>query len=467
MEICVVGWHYEPSIYETLSAVRKKYPVTVIAHRESSVPSDFGVPAIPRENTGLEFGAYDYYLRNVWDKSSDVFFLHDDSNAGLSSFRKIAALGRTGADQAYINFDRGGHGRAIWMSGRILQWLLKRECRECSFCKRQRDRYNPENPLPALNPHSGFFYDPFNTGHTTGKPPEGVRHFNSAVSWFHSLMEDIRTGVEPNAPFSVLNRLVVPEMDLFRRGVPEALMGTSAEDRNRLGIAQRGLRGGDRLKPGEDPFTVYTVLTGNYDRLNPIGTQSPDIRFVCFTDCDLPDNLGWEIIRMGDIGVEDPRRASRHPKMLPHRYFPGQDTLYIDANMRPVADFLPFIRKRRSFRPDVDWTTVKHERRHCVYTEAEHCRRLALDDPEKITAQILKYQRAGYPYNAGLYECNWIFRKDNPKVRALSEAWWQEYMQGSRRDQISFPFVLKDSAVKMDLLTEAERNKLVRIMPHR
>jgi len=237
MEICVVGWHYEPSIYETLSAVRKEYPVTVIAHRESSVPISFDVPSILRENTGLEFGAYDYYLRNVWDGSSDVFFLHDDSNAGIHSFREIAVLGESGMDQAYINDQDCGHGRAIWMSGRILKWLLRRECHGCPFCC---PLDISGRVLPDLSPHSGFFYDPFNTGHTTGKPPKGVRHFNYAIKWFHALMGDIFRGTEPDAPFRVLHRLAVPGMDLYVRGFPRPVLTSEEEKRCWLSSVQRG-----------------------------------------------------------------------------------------------------------------------------------------------------------------------------------------------------------------------------------
>ncbi len=47
------------------------------------------------ENIGLEYGAYDWYIKNIWDSKSDVFFMHDDIYIGkfnnfiFSNYKKM------------------------------------------------------------------------------------------------------------------------------------------------------------------------------------------------------------------------------------------------------------------------------------------------------------------------------------------------------------------------------------------
>ena len=69
MKICVVGWYlYEP-FYLQLKKVHQNYPVMVVSHQKDK--SYYGLPHVEIPNIGLEFGAYDYYLKNLWDDGSD------------------------------------------------------------------------------------------------------------------------------------------------------------------------------------------------------------------------------------------------------------------------------------------------------------------------------------------------------------------------------------------------------------
>ena len=48
---------------------------------------------------------------------------------------------------------------------------------------------------------------------------------------------------------------------------------------------------------------------------------------------------------------------------------------------------------------------------------------------------------AGFPEHCGLFEAGVILRKHVPQTLRLMEAWWQAYLHGARRDQLSLPFV--------------------------
>ena len=223
MKICVVGWFLGEDFYAALKRVQ--YPTIIISHNddEEKVKS-LNLPYRMLENIGLEFGAYDYYLKNVWDGESDVLFTHDDTQVSDDSvFDRIAALGGQ-LDQAYLfknkneEVNNGGkHGRAIFMSAKLLSFMLNYEC-DCKEAKDYFDNHNPKDVLKGCGLHTGFWFDSNNYGHASGKPPKGVRHYNEMIYHFHKYMGWVRDKKLGNEPMNVVNRVYFPEYDCARRG---------------------------------------------------------------------------------------------------------------------------------------------------------------------------------------------------------------------------------------------------------
>lgn len=139
MNICVCGWYGREfdEFYMTLYKAHKKCPVTVVAKREDPYWEEMALPYVVMDNIGLEFGAYDYYLKTIWQGGSTLF-THDDikllpiirdfKTAPLENiFEKFAEIPY---DQAYIFTNRaedvhghGIHGRVIYMSERLLNHI--------------------------------------------------------------------------------------------------------------------------------------------------------------------------------------------------------------------------------------------------------------------------------------------------------------------------------------------------------
>ena len=79
-------------------------------------------------NVGLEFGAYDFYLKNIWG-GGDVLFLHDDTEFDFPAWNKVNILTQL-FDQVFIH-ENGraelangfAHGRAFFCSERFLRRL--------------------------------------------------------------------------------------------------------------------------------------------------------------------------------------------------------------------------------------------------------------------------------------------------------------------------------------------------------
>ena len=81
LKICVCGWHLEKfdALYKVLWKLHHEndIPVHIVSNKDSRWLKVFDLPYSYRDNYGLEFGAYDYYLRNIWDGESDVLFTRD------------------------------------------------------------------------------------------------------------------------------------------------------------------------------------------------------------------------------------------------------------------------------------------------------------------------------------------------------------------------------------------------------
>ncbi len=76
----------------------------------------------------------------------------------------------------------------------------------------------------------------------------------------------------------------------------------------------------------------------------------------------------------------------------------------------------------------------------------EACITFGLDDPDVIDSQINRYNLEGYLPHRGLFEATVILRRHTNEIRAFNETWWDEIKWGSRRDQISLPYVLHKTA---------------------
>lgn len=207
MKICVCGWYFREDFYRVLKRVNERYPVAVVSNTGFLTASESvlarSLDFYTRENIGLEWGAYDYYLKEVWDGVSPVLFLHDDIR--LRPVMKdyelrppveiFDAISKFEHDQVYIfkslpeakeNF--WIHGRAFYCSARFLRYLR---------------RYN-----------DGFWFDEDNDGHTQGPTPAHCKHFNEADYQFKYFTR----GIPEKSNMKAGGYVILPALDCARRG---------------------------------------------------------------------------------------------------------------------------------------------------------------------------------------------------------------------------------------------------------
>ncbi|OED29867.1 glycosyltransferase [Methanosphaera sp. WGK6] len=195
-------------------------------------------------------------------------------------------------------------------------------------------------------------------------------------------------------------------------------------------------------------IAVYTAITGNYDDLITPSVIESDFDYICFTDNpDLKSNF-WEIRQMEDLDLDEIRKA-RHYKILPHKYLDNYDySIWIDSNFDITGNLKHYIKK---FSKKHKLLAIKHEERECLYKEAQTCIDLGKDDIEIINSQIQKYKNEGFPENYGLIASGILFRNHHDtNVINLLETWYNEVVNHSRRDQLSFNYACWKTGFKYD-----------------
>jgi hypothetical protein len=195
-----------------------------------------------------------------------------------------------------------------------------------------------------------------------------------------------------------------------------------------------------------DKVVVYTAITNGYDRLLPLKAQcvSP-ARQIAFLDeatrTAATSTGSWEICDI-DRHARDPNRQAKLYKVLPDLFFPDAEySLWVDGNVSLIYPF-DIHRLISLFLAEADMCVAPHHTRACLYQEAAVCKVRRLDSAQVIDRQMERYRKEGFPAWHGLNQAAVILRRHSEAVKNFNQQWWQEICKGSRRDQLSFNYVL-------------------------
>lgn len=141
LNVCICGWYFLDDWYASLLRLAEKEVIRpfVVANQDHDLLDLSGISYAVRENTGLEWGAYNYYLNHVWEEGNTIF-VHDDMDfqpvlqnngkvvPGEDLFYRLSNLD---IDHGYIFSSRledainwGRHGRILFVSDKLMKWLL-------------------------------------------------------------------------------------------------------------------------------------------------------------------------------------------------------------------------------------------------------------------------------------------------------------------------------------------------------
>ena len=184
---------------------------------------------------------------------------------------------------------------------------------------------------------------------------------------------------------------------------------------------------------------IYTAVTGVYDEPIIPSYVNEDFDYICFTDNPYLKSDFWTIRQMEETSY-DRIRTARMYKILPHKYLSEYEySLWIDTNFEITGDITDYINR---YSKDKKLLAITHEKRDCIYQEADECIKAGKDDEDTIIRQVKRYQQEGYPEHNGLIASGVLFRQHNsPEIIKLMEDWFEEVVNESYRDQLSFNYI--------------------------
>jgi hypothetical protein len=188
---------------------------------------------------------------------------------------------------------------------------------------------------------------------------------------------------------------------------------------------------------------IYTCISGDYDNLKDIGNYDDSWDYICFTNLIRPGRYKkWEIREIPKIlNFLDQTKRARALKILPHLFLPEYETsIWIDGTVEIINSPQQFMQKFLT--PQDIFAVSAHPDRICVYQERDACIKFKKDDEKILIKQTEIYKNEGYPENWGMVQTGIIYRKNVKEVRFLCNMWWEQVLKYSKRDQISFNYVL-------------------------
>ena len=189
-------------------------------------------------------------------------------------------------------------------------------------------------------------------------------------------------------------------------------------------------------------YTCYTSEFGDYEPIWPPHQPDPGVDYVLVSDTTSPPR-GWTHRTIDPSRFKTSRLANRFQKMLFHEGLPASNvSLYIDANIRPVASLLPLLERFDASGADIG--LYRHYSRHSVRSEAKAClKRNKVENPEAVEPELDFYESQGFPDNDGLWEGSIIVKRhDSHKLVAAMTEWWDLYSRFQTRDQFSLPYII-------------------------
>lgn len=232
----------------------------------------------------------------------------------------------------------------------------------------------------------------------------------------------------------------------------------------------------DKIEPNyfaTQRIAVYTVVFGKYDSIPEPYCRPDNVDYYIVTDQDVDlSSSVWKQISLKGIESKlsglDNIQKNRYLKMHPQVLFPKYEySIYVDGNIQIVSDVTEFIHRIGSFGVAMHL----HSSRSCVYEEAKAVLYAKKESKQAIDEHIEHLKQEGYPEHYGMLECNIIARRHTKTMEHLMDEWWNEFCNYSKRDQLSFPYVLYKNKINVEevgtLGNNVHMNLSFRVLTHK
>lgn len=194
------------------------------------------------------------------------------------------------------------------------------------------------------------------------------------------------------------------------------------------------------MKP--KPYVIYSAMLGGYDQiLQPLAVDDR-FDFVLFTNDVADPNVGVWQIRPIEYQNEDNTRICRYVKTHPEILLPEyKASVWMDMNVLIKTSCL-YDCVVRLLEDGIEVSSMCHPSRCCIYDEAFAVMHMGVEHESVVLKWCKHLRKENYPVNNGLCETNVVFRKHSKRISDIDAYWWECIEGNSRRDQLSFNYVL-------------------------
>lgn len=185
---------------------------------------------------------------------------------------------------------------------------------------------------------------------------------------------------------------------------------------------------------------VFSAVTGKYDDVREMEARREDLDYVLFTDDQRIKSDFWDVRYIDNNMDLDSIRLARRIKILgPYELLDHYDySIWIDGKIDIYGDVEQYIQDYSTGEPLL---CFPHYRNLSVYEEAKVCILLNKDNAQVIKAQMNKYKAEKYVNDSRMIDsCVLVRDHHNLTLRRVMETWWDEVLQNSYRDQLSFGY---------------------------
>ncbi len=194
---------------------------------------------------------------------------------------------------------------------------------------------------------------------------------------------------------------------------------------------------------------LYSANTGEKDVMTQPDKKHDGVEYVYFVDDKTKySSTIWDI-RNIENRFDTPNMNSKWYKLHPHLLFPGENTIWIDANYKPGDD------PSSLFLDDI--MLYEHTSRHCLYAEADFCLKKDIGNADLLRKQVAYYKEKGMPKDFGLFMGGLLVR--TPAVASFNEEWWEQILRFSSRDQLGLAYTLWRGNVSFSTFPNGYKNK--------
>ena len=199
---------------------------------------------------------------------------------------------------------------------------------------------------------------------------------------------------------------------------------------------------------------IYSALVGGYDNIKQPKIVAEGFDYILFTD-NIPDGSCIGIWKTRPIPYrnKDNTKTSRWVKTHPNELLSEYDySLYIDSNV-VVDDNRFFEIINVLIERNILLAGMDHDKRWCLYEEALEVIYQKYDKVSRICREILMIKHSGFPRHNGLNENNCILRSHHSSdVHKMNLEWWYMIEKYSKRDQLSYRYVVWKNSLKVELI---------------